>query len=191
MASSKTLVIIAHPDLAHGSRVNARWAAELAKYPDEFTVRDLYARYPDGAIDGAGVEAERAALEDSALVVFQFPIYWYSAPSLLRTWMDGVYGFGWAYGGAPAAPGEPGRKLAGKRFSCAVSAGDVEASYAPTGTVGFTIEQVLTPFAAAARYVGATQMPPFALFGTENGLADAELEKSAAAYVAWLRSLAG
>ena len=189
MATSRTLIIIAHPDLAHASRVNRRWATALTGHPDEFAMRDLYALYPDGKLDDAGIAAERAALEAADLIVFQFPIYWYSCPPLLRTWMDGVYGFGWAYGGEAAQPGEAGRKLAGKRFACAVCAGDVESNYSATGTVGYTIEQVLTPFAAAARYVGATQLPPFSLFGTENGLSDVALDASAADYVSWLHDL--
>lgn len=191
MATSRTLIIIAHPDLAHASRVNRRWAAALAEHPDEFATRDLYALYPTSELDENGIAAERAALEAAELIVFQFPIYWYSCPPLLRTWMDDVYGFGWAYGGDAAQPGEAGRKLAGKRFACAVCAGDVEANYDAAGTVGYTIEQVFAPFAATARYVGATQLPPFALFGTENGLSDAALDASAADYVSWLRGLRG
>ncbi|MDN0070090.1 NAD(P)H-dependent oxidoreductase [Collinsella ihumii] len=184
------LVIVAHPDLAGASRVHKRWVEELAKHPDEFEVRDLYALYPNGAMDDAGIAAERATLEAHGTVVFQFPVYWYSAPALLRTWTDEVYGFGWAYGGETAAPGEPGRALAGKHFAVAMSAGDIEANYCAEGTVGFTPSEVIVPFRATANYVGATCEPePFALFGTENGLTDEELERSAAAYVSWLRGL--
>lgn len=184
------LVIVAHPDLAGASRVHKRWVEELAKHPDEFEVRDLYALYPGGTMDEAAVAAERAALEAHGTVVFQFPVYWYSAPALLRTWTDEVYGFGWAYGGEAAAPGEPGRALAGKHFAVAMSAGDIEANYCAEGTVGFTPSEVIVPFRATANYVGATCEPePFALFGTENGLTDEELERSTAAYVSWLRGL--
>lgn len=189
MAAS-TLVVIAHPDLTGSSRVNRRWAEKLAKHPDEFDVRDLYALYPSGVLDEAGIAAERAALEAHDIIIFQFPVYWYSAPALLRTWTDEVYGFGWAYGGEDAAPGEPGRKLAGKKFAVAMCAGDIEANYCAEGTVGFTPSEVIVPFRATANYVGATCEPePFCLFGTENGLGDEELEASAAAYLSWLRAL--
>ena len=189
MAAS-TLVVIAHPDLTGSSRVNRRWAEELAKHPDEFDVRDLYALYPSGVLDEAGIAAERAALEAHDIIVFQFPVYWYSAPALLRTWTDEVYGFGWAYGGEDAAPGEPGRKLAGKKFAVAMCAGDIEANYCAEGTVGFTPSEVIVPFRATANYVGATCEPaPFCLFGNENGLGDEELAASAAAYLSWLRAL--
>lgn len=187
----RTLVIVAHPDLSGMSRVNRRWAQELAAHPDEFVVRDLYALYPDGTLGERDVEVEQRALAAHDLVVFQFPVYWYSAPALLRTWTDEVYGFGWAYGGETAAPGEPGRMLAGKRFAVAMSAGDIEPNYRPEGTVGFSPSEVIIPFRATANYVGATcEAEPFTLFGAENGLTDEELEASAVAYLAWLRALA-
>ena len=189
-ADPRTLVIVAHPDLSGTSRVNRRWARELAAHPDEFVVRDLYALYPAGALSEGDVEAERAALAAHDTIVFQFPVYWYSAPALLRTWTDEVYGLGWAYGGEAAGPGEPGRMLAGKRFAVAMSAGDVEANYRREGTVGFTPSEVIVPFRATANYVGATcEAEPFVLFGTEGELSDDELEESAAAYLAWLRHL--
>ena len=187
----RTLVIVAHPDLSGMSRVNRRWAQELAAHPDEFVVRDLCALYPDGTLGERDVEVEQRALAAHDLVVFQFPVYWYSAPALLRTWTDEVYGFGWAYGGETAAPGEPGRMLAGKRFAVAMSAGDIELNYRPEGTVGFSPSEVIIPFRATANYVGATcEAEPFTLFGAENGLTDEELEASAVAYLAWLRALA-
>lgn len=80
--------------------------------------------------------------------------------------------------------------LAGKRFAVAMSAGDVEANYRREGAVGFTPGEVIVPFRATANYVGATcAAEPFALFGTEGGLTDDELEESAADYLAWLRGL--
>ena len=189
-ADPRTLVIVAHPDLSGTSRVNRRWARELAARPDEFVVRDLYALYPAGTLGEGSVEAERAALAAHDTIVFQFPVYWYSTPALLRTWTDEVYGLGWAYGGEAARPGEPGRMLAGKRFAVAMSAGDVEANYRREGAVGFTPSEVIVPFRATANYVGATcAAEPFALFGTEGGLTDDELEESAADYLAWLRGL--
>lgn len=190
--SSKTLVIIAHPHLADGSpqqsRVNARWARELAAHPAEFDVRDLYALYPAGRLGAADIAAEQAALVEHETIIFQFPIYWYSCPALLRTWLDEVYAFGWAYGEDEAVPGTSGRMLAGKRFACAVSAADTPESYAASGKLGFTMEQMLTPFYATANYVGAVQVPSFTFYRAEEATDDA-VDASAADYVSWLRAL--
>ena len=84
-ADPRTLVIVAHPSLSGTSRVNRRWARELAAHPDEFVVRDLYALYPDGTLGEKDVEVEREVLAAHDTIVFQFPVYWYSAPAPLRT----------------------------------------------------------------------------------------------------------
>ena len=173
----RVLVVLAHPDL-RSSRVNARWLAEAAGEPG-VEVRDLYAAYPDGAVDAA---AEQALLERADAVVFQVPVYWYSCPALLRTWFDTVYEAGWAYGA------EPGR-LAGKRFAAAVSAGDVEDSYRPGGRVGLSMGQVLAPFEATCNYVGGTWAGHFSVFGAEVDLTDERLDESARGYARWLRGL--
>lgn len=190
-STAKTLVIIAHPNLQEQSRVHRRWKEELDRYPDEFDVRDLYALYPNNTLSKEDVVKEQEALASHDLIVFQFPIYWYSAPALLQSWLDSVYAFGWAYGGEKAKPGEPGRMLAEKHFAVAASAGDIAENYQAEGTVGFTPSEIIVPFRASANYVGATcEKDPYILFGTENnGLSDERLEKSALAYVAWLRQL--
>lgn len=48
----KTLVILAHPNLAQ-STVNRAWANALAQQPERYTVHELYRRYPGGRIDVA------------------------------------------------------------------------------------------------------------------------------------------
>ena len=192
----RVLVVVAHPSLHSASRVHKRWVTELEKHPDEFAVHDLYATIPAAerglvALANTTTEAERALVLKHERVVYQFPVYWYSAPALLRTWIDSVYGFGWAYGGENAQPGEPGRALAGKRFACAVSAGDIEQNYRAEGTVGFTMDEVIIPFRATANYVGSACNPhAFALYGTEQDrLSDERLEQSVSAYLDWLCAL--
>lgn len=114
MNKAKTLVLVAHPHLADGSRVNARWACELRKHPESIEVRDLAAEIAanDGIIDA---DAWHEVLDAHDTIVFQFPVYWYSCPPVLRAWEDEVYTFGWSHGGERVLPGEPGRKMAGKK----------------------------------------------------------------------------
>ena len=136
------------------------------------------------------VAREQALLAAHDLVVFQFPVFWYSCPPLLRAWEDAVYSLGWAYGGESAQPGEPGRALAGKRFAYAVSAGDIEEHYCADGPVGFTMDEVLAPFRATAKYLeAATEPHAFAIYGADFDLTDEEIAASAPAYVEWLRGL--
>ena len=185
-ADARTLVIGDHPDLG-ASRVNKRLARELAAHPDEFVVHDLYAACPGGTVD---VAAEQRLVSAHDLIVYQFPVWWYTCPPLLHHWMNEVFSQGWAYGGEQALPGEPGRMAAGKRFACAVTAGDLGANYREDGVVGATMAQVLEPFRATARYLGSTPVEPdFAITGAEVDLTDERLEAEAARYLAWLRSL--
>lgn len=189
MEKAKTLVLVAHPHLADGSRVNARWARELQKYPERIEVRDVAAEIAanDGIIDA---DAWHEVLDAHDTIVFQFPVYWYSCPPVLRAWEDEVYTFGWAYGGARALPGELGRKVAGKKIAYAVSAGDVESHYGASGSVGFDMSQVLAPFYATANYLDATYVDaPWTLFGAEADLSDEELDRNAEGYAEWVLSL--
>ena len=78
----KTLVIVAHPDIAR-STVNRTWAHTLAAQESRYTVRELYATYPDGKIN---VAAEQALIEAHGSVILQFPVYWFSCPPLLKQW---------------------------------------------------------------------------------------------------------
>ncbi|NRT35256.1 putative NADPH-quinone reductase [Clostridium beijerinckii] len=76
----KTLVVLAHPDL-ESSKVSKVWKRELHKYPDEITIHELYKEYPDWNID---VLREQTLIETYEKIVFEFPLYWYSYPPLLK-----------------------------------------------------------------------------------------------------------
>ena len=171
----KTLVILAHPDIEN-SRVNKRWKEELEKYPEDVEIHEIYREYPDWNID---VEKEQQLMEVHDFIVFQYPIYWYNCPPLLKKWMDMVFTHGWAYG-------SQGHALEGKQFGLALSIGDKKESYAHTGSVGFTVDEVITPFKASARHVGATALPYFAVFGSSFQATDEEINQSAKDYVQYI-----
>jgi putative NADPH-quinone reductase len=172
----KTLVILAHPNI-EASRVNKRWREELLQHPDEITVHELYKEYPDWNID---VVKEQKLVEAYSHVIFQFPLYWYSYPPLLKKWLDDVFTYGWAYG-------SNGNKLHGKKLGIAMSIGDKRENYLPAGSVSFTVDEVIAPFKASAIHVGATALPHFAVFGASFQASDEEIDQSAADYVEYIR----
>ena len=86
-------VVYAHPYPSR-SRACAALLSGVADV-DGLEVRSLYELYPD--FDIAPL-AERAALERARLVVWLHPLYWYTAPALLKHWFDQVLVRGWAYG---------------------------------------------------------------------------------------------
>ncbi|MCI3919431.1 NAD(P)H-dependent oxidoreductase [Paenibacillus sp. TRM 82003] len=175
----KTLVIVAHPDLCNGSRMNRR-LVEALRGQAGITVHDIYEAYPNGAID---VDAEHRLLESHDKVVFQFPLYWYSSPYLLKKWLDDVLTFGWAYG-----PG--GDKLHGKSLGLAITTGGPESSFQAGGYNQFSMSEITKPFQAMAHLVGFTFLPLFTAHGSKM-CTDDTLEALAHAYVEYALEGAG
>ena len=109
------LVIHAHP-YPSTSRSGAALLAAIRDLPG-LEVRSICELYPDFDID---VAAEQAALERASVVAFLHPLYWFTAPAMLKHWMDSVLVSGWAHG-----PG--GEKLSGKECLWIATASDVQA----------------------------------------------------------------
>ncbi|MEU0842256.1 NAD(P)H-dependent oxidoreductase [Streptomyces sp. NPDC005962] len=171
----RTLVVFAHPDLA-ASRANAA-LAEAARPVDGVTFHDLYAAYPDLNID---VEREQRLLLEHDRIVLQFPFYWYSAPPLLKKWLDEVFLYGFAYG-------TNGTSLRGKALLVATTTGGAEEMYRPGGFNRFTVVDLLKTFDATANISGMAYEEPFVVHGTLR-LDDAELAVHQERYRALLAS---
>jgi len=170
--SKKTLVILAHPNLAE-SQINAAWQSALDDAPVEVTVRDIYQLYPDWKID---VAAEQALLESHQRIFLQFPLYWYSTPPLLKKWLDDVLAYGWAYG-----PG--GDWLASKEIGLIVSTGSPQSAYQRDGRVGHTLDELLRPLERTIRFVGARYVPVLALQGANHTIPADRLKRSMIDYL--------
>lgn len=166
---TKPLVIVAHPNLA-ASRINAAWIEALTR-SDIADVHDLYKAYPDGKID---VAAEQQRVERHDRIIFQFPLFWYSCPPFLSTWLVDVYRRGWAYG-----PG--GRALNGKTFGIAISTGSNGRDYTEVGRYHRTLEQLTIPFELLAVHACMHYLPPFSITGVRE-VSDADLERNAVDY---------
>lgn len=151
-----TLVVVSHPHLAH-SRAHRRLLAAIAGLPD-VAIRHLEALYPDSRIDAA---AERAAALAASRIVFQFPLYWFSTPPMLKAWQDEVYAVGFAYG-----PG--GTRLRGKSVQLVLTAGGAQEKYRQGGHNRYEIVDLLRPLETAAHFVGMTMPPPLVLFHVPN-----------------------
>lgn len=171
----KTLVILAHPNIEN-SRVNQRWKQELLRYSNEITIHEIYKEYPNWKID---VLKEQKLLEAHSNIIFQFPLYWYSYPPLLKKWFDDVFAHGWAYG-------SKGDKLKGKKLGIAMSIGDKKENYLSTGSVTFTVDEVIAPFKASAVHVGAVTLPYFAVFGASFQASDEDINQSAKDYIKYI-----
>ncbi|WP_223788588.1 NAD(P)H-dependent oxidoreductase [Marinicella meishanensis] len=146
---NKVLVLFAHP-VFQTSQLNQ---ALLQALPDraEITVHDLYEHYPNFMID---VAHEQALLQAHDVIVFQHPLYWYSAPAILKEWMDLVLEHGFAYG-------TEGTALAGKQFLSVVTSGGDLCNYQGERN----IRDLLQPFEYTAKLCHMDYLPPFIVYG--------------------------
>lgn len=150
----KTLVLTAHPDLSN-SRINRAWFEALSDAAD-VTIRDLTAI--GGSEMRFDMETEQALLLAHDRIVFQFPFYWYSAPPVMKAWLDQVLSYGFAYG-----PG--GDRLQGRELLLLVSTGGPEHSYHAGGYNNFSMDEFLKPFQQTAILAGMTYLRPFVSHG--------------------------
>lgn len=145
----RILILFAHPTLER-SRVNRRLIDGVRALAD-VTVHDLYEEYPTFGIE---VAREQALLAAHDVVVMHHPFYWYSAPALLKEWMDLVLELGWAYGPGATA-------LRGKLMLNAITTGGTADAYRTDGKNRFTMRELLAPFDQSAHLCGMTYLAPF------------------------------
>jgi glutathione-regulated potassium-efflux system ancillary protein KefF len=157
----KVLVLAAHPSL-HLSRVN-RPLMQAASALPHVQVRDLYALYPDYAID---VATEQALAEAADLIVWQHPLHWYGMPPLMKLWLDEVLAYGWAYGLTPE--GQAAQRLRGKDLWLVVSTGGTEEAYHPQGYNRYFFDAFVPPYEQTAALCGMRFLPPLVLHGAHH-----------------------
>lgn len=148
------LVLFAHPAFER-SRVNRALVDALAGL-EGVTFHDLYEAWPDFHID---VPTEQDLLVQHDVIVLQFPFYWYSAPALVKEWLDLVLEHGWAYG-------SKGKKLRSKKLLVATTTGGPQEAYGPDGYNRFTMRELLRPYEQTALLCGMTWLAPFVVHGS-------------------------
>jgi len=119
----------------------------------------------EGATDPA-VAAEIARLERADFVLFQYPIWWFSMPAMLKGWIDRVFAFGPVYTGKMRY--ENG-KFRGKRAMVSVTAGAPAPSYDYNGRSG-ELSLLLWPMHKSLVYVGFEVLPPHLSAGIQDGI---------------------
>ena len=87
------------------------------------------------------LEAEMAKVEAADLMIWQFPLWWFGVPAILKGWVDRVFAMGRAYGGGRVYDTGLFR---GKRALLSLTTGGPEGAYAPGGFNG-DIQAILRP----------------------------------------------
>ena len=172
----RVLILFAHP-MPRKSRVN-RALNDAVRHLEGVTFHDLYETYPDFHVNVAN---EQSLLLENDVIVFQHPFYWYSAPALVKEWLDLVLEHGFAYG-------EAGTALKGKLWQQAITTGGPAEAYEPAGYNRFTIRQLLAPFEQTAHLCGMDFLEPIVV---PNALAltRAQLESEGQRYKALITQL--
>jgi NAD(P)H dehydrogenase (quinone) len=107
---------------------------------------------------------EQKHLSEADLIIFQFPLWWYSMPALLKGYIDRVFSYGWAYGGHQA--------LAGKKLLVCMTTGAPEFAWTDDkrGTIQDNFKHL---FIGTFGLCGILPLEPFIVYGAKR-LSDEE-----------------
>ncbi|MFD8009257.1 NAD(P)H-dependent oxidoreductase [Streptomyces sp. NPDC058955] len=197
----KTLIVYAHPEprSLNGSLKDLA-VATLEAAGHEVRVTDLYAMKWKAAVDAEDygpdassplrvaqdsgrafdsgrltpdVLAEQEKLLWADTIVFQFPLWWYTMPAILKGWVDRVFTYRFAYGVGEHSETKYGERfgegtLAGRRALLSVTVGGPESHYAARGING-PIDDLLFPLQHGILYYpGIESLPPFVVYGSDR-----------------------
>ncbi len=206
------LLVLAHPERRSFSGAMADAAVEaLTALGHKVTVSDLYrmgfdpvsgrrnftrAKDPDyykqqveedHATETGGfapdLAAEMAKLEAADLLIFQFPLWWFGLPAILKGWVDRVFAFNRIYGRGRIY--EKGKFRGRRALLSLTTGGSGETAYRPDGFNG-DINGVLRPIQRGMlQFLGYDVLRPQIVYGP----AQMTQEQRAAALAAWRERL--
>ncbi len=143
------LIILGHPNIEQ-SLANKTIIKELEQSDLEIEIRSLAQLYPDYKID---IKAEQEALLKHKNIVFQYPVYWYNMPAILKLWFDMVLEYQFAYG-------SKGDKLKGKNFIPSFTVGAPESEYHTLGEHHFRVYEFCKNLEQTAYYTQMNYINP-------------------------------
>lgn len=174
--ANKILILFAHPAF-HKSRTNSTLLRHIQDI-EGVKIHHLYNAYPDFHID---VQHEQQLLIDHDIIIWHHPFYWYSAPAIVKEWIDLVLQHNFAYG-------RKGNALVGKKMFNVLTAGGQRERYQQDGPNAYSINQLLAPFERTVKLCKMEYYPPFVVHGTHL-LGEADISKHGEDYKKLLISL--
>ena len=134
------LIISGHTDLST-SVANKTILNTISEQLPEARIVKLDELYPDFHIN---VAAEQERLLWADIIVLQFPVFWYSAPSILERWMEQTFLHGFSHG-------SKGDKLKGKKIVLSFTTGAPAEMYSKNGAMCHDIDDFLLCYKAMCR----------------------------------------
>jgi len=135
----------------------------------------------------ADVEAEIQKLEWCDLMIWQFPLWWFGLPGILKGWVDRVFAMGRTYGGERLYANGVFR---GKRAMLSLTTGGPSPAYVKGGFNG-DIVAILRPVQRGMlQFVGFDVLTPHIAYGPVR-LEQGQRAEILAAYAERLKSIEG
>jgi NAD(P)H dehydrogenase (quinone) len=108
------------------------------------------------------LQQEMDKLLKADFILFQFPLWWFSMPAILKGWVDRVFAMGFAYSDTERFDTGIFR---GKRAMLAVTTGGLPRRYSPEGAYGNFDAIVRHIEFGMLHFVGMDVLPPFVAYG--------------------------
>lgn len=163
------------------SRTNFLTVKDPVYYKQQ--IEELYASESYGFADE--IEREIQNIEWCDLMIWQFPLWWFGLPGILKGWVDRVFAMGRTYGGDRIYDNGVFR---GKRAMLSLTTGGPAAAYEKGGFNG-DMTAILRPIQRGIlQFTGFDVLAPQIVYGPVR-LAQAEREQHLQAYAARLQAV--
>ncbi len=139
----RTLVIIAHPEVDDSNL--QQFLLESSQSLESVTTYKLTDRKYNS-------KEEQQRIREFDRIIFQFPMYWYSAPYLLKKWLDEVFEYSFAKS-----------ELVGKELGLVVSLGTAVENFASGKPEKYTLSEIFRPFEVLANKCNMIYLPTFSI----------------------------
>lgn len=142
----KTLVLVGHPEYD-----NSLTSAFLREAQADLKMVDWQVLKPTSSFDTV-IEQQRLTQYDR--IVLQFPMYWYSAPAIMKQYLDEVLTVNFV-------DQDRDGLLQGKELGIIVTLGDPLKYYQSGGREDVSLSELLKPYQAIAHKAGMRFLPSF------------------------------
>lgn len=170
----RILINFAHPAITR-SRIHRALLADIFTAPPEvqeyITINDLYDKYPDFHIN---VVREKKLLLAHDVIIFQYPLNWFTAPAIITEWQYTVLEQGFAYG-------EQGNALEGRVVQHIVSTPEAENSFQENGANKVPLPEYMRSYQQTANICSMEYLPPLCFYDNAN-LNDEQIKACAETY---------
>nr|WP_236946467.1 NAD(P)H-dependent oxidoreductase [Kosakonia radicincitans] len=107
------------------------------------------------------MDHQKDAYDGVDRVIFMYPTHWFNLTPNLKSYLNEVWSYGWAFG-------PEGHALKNKEMMVVTSAGAAEQMYSADGLIKSSMADVLAPMKASALYVGMKYLQPLVIYNAVN-----------------------